>query len=604
MFQLVQPQVLDHRRWPGFATSWASHGLMILVLFNVSWPGDSSREALPMRVYSMEPLTLRLPDTLYTPPGPKGKASRKAGTGRKEGSGAPPAPSGGGPGRPAGPPGDNPAQARGPRTPRRRFELPEMKPRTDTGQTLLQLSSPPDVAMARQVPLPTMMFWSQNPTAVPKPKAKPFILPGRPAEQRPATQALLDAPPRLEPPNLESRVSSLKIASSAIKENPALPRPPGTTMPIRVFQPPPAKTTNERPVIDIAVGDPINVLATSQTLSAQSPLVSIPGGNQIGTMPSPPADDSGSLGGQGGGGGTGTSAQAGTGRPGTGGGGGGSGGSSSQGFGSGSGGKGVGQGSGGQGTGIAGDGSANGYPGGLGGRGGSSGYGFGSGAPGTMGSRGPGRGGFGGDATGIGAGGGTGNGTGGGSGGSGSGRGGGGQVLAITWGSRTPIPTGVPVRIEHPTATVFDVVVQSTSSELLTEGQETLSGRPIYMVYLPLGTAKQWILQYCEPAPQEDAPPQESRVVQLGAPSIIKAPAPVLVYKPPLDFPEDMAYLMVHGQISAKGRFHNMHIVRSASEKLDNAVLSSLEKWDFRPATQDGKPVLVEVLLAIPPDRN
>jgi hypothetical protein len=600
--------VLDHRRWPGFTISCATHLLMLGAIWYIDWPDDRAGEQVAMRVYSKQSLTLHLPERLHFETRQGGKRSAKAGSGRRIGAGAPAPPAPGESGRPAGAPGDNPAPARSPRPPRKRFELPEAPRRAGAEQTLLQLNSPPDMAMERQVPLPTMMFWSQEPARVPKPQAKAFVLPGRKTPERAPAMAPMDAPPRLEPPNLESTVTSLKVASSVVAPNPALPRPPGTTMPIRIFQPPAAKVADGKPIIDVSIGEAINVLALSPGISSHSSIVSIPGGNQIAGVAPPPDEAEGEVGGQGGSGPPGERAQAGTGRPGSGGGGGGLGGSSNQGEGLGGAGKGAGPGygSGRAGAGFGADG-ADGREGGLGGRGGQRGYGVGQDGIGVAGGITPARGGAGGTWSGTGDGAGDGKSQrrgGGGTGGAGSGAGAGSQAVSIVWGSTTPIPYNVPVRMLQPNRSAFDVLIQATASELGAEAEDALSGRPVYMVYLPLGTAKQWILQYCQPAPREDNAEREVAVVQLTAPSIIKAPFPLLVYKPPLKFPDDLAYMLVHGQISAEGRIFNLRVVRGAAQQVDNAVLSSLEKWEFRPASQDGMPVPVEILLAIPPDRS
>ena len=59
-------------------------------------------------------------------------------------------------------------------------------------------------------------------------------------------------------------------------------------------------------------------------------------------------------------------------------------------------------------------------------------------------------------------------------------------------------------------------------------------------------------------------------------------------------------YVMVHGLVATTGRFQDLSILGS-TEVLETAmVLGVLDQWEFRPATQDGRAVSVEILLAIP----
>jgi hypothetical protein len=57
---------------------------------------------------------------------------------------------------------------------------------------------------------------------------------------------------------------------------------------------------------------------------------------------------------------------------------------------------------------------------------------------------------------------------------------------------------------------------------------------------------------------------------------------------------------MVHGFVATTGRFQDLSILGS-TEPLETEIVSGvLEQWEFRPATQDGRAVTVEILLAIP----
>jgi hypothetical protein len=163
---------------------------------------------------------------------------------------------------------------------------------------------------------------------------------------------------------------------------------------------------------------------------------------------------------------------------------------------------------------------------------------------------------------------------------------------------------GTPLRVVHPSNGVFDVVVvQSSASETFPERADALSGRPIYTVYLQVGAPKEWILQYC--VPNMAGPMQSGNIVALGNPDSVGAPYPTVTVRPPEDWSHGTDYLLVHGFLDESGRFREMKILQSSQPRspTTDALLQYLAYWEFRPALQDGHPVKVEVILAVPPDR-
>ena len=164
--------------------------------------------------------------------------------------------------------------------------------------------------------------------------------------------------------------------------------------------------------------------------------------------------------------------------------------------------------------------------------------------------------------------------------------------------------SGTPLRIIHPTNGVFDVVVvQSSASQAFPEGAEALSGRPIYTVYLQVGASKEWILQFC--VPNVAGPIQTGGLVKLGNPEPVGAPYPTVTVRPPEDWQHGSEYLLVHGFLDESGHFREMKLLPSQepAAPTTSALLEYLAYWEFRPALQDGRPVKVEVILAVPPDR-
>jgi len=162
---------------------------------------------------------------------------------------------------------------------------------------------------------------------------------------------------------------------------------------------------------------------------------------------------------------------------------------------------------------------------------------------------------------------------------------------------------GTPLRIIHPNNAVFDVVVvQTSTSESFPDAAAALSGRPIYTVYLQVGANKEWVLQFC--VPDMSGPVQTGGLVQLGKPAPIGAPYPMVTVRPPEDWLHGSDYLLVHGFLDESGRFRDLRILpgEAAAAPTTSALLDYLGYWEFRPAVRDGRPVKVEVILAVPPD--
>lgn len=156
------------------------------------------------------------------------------------------------------------------------------------------------------------------------------------------------------------------------------------------------------------------------------------------------------------------------------------------------------------------------------------------------------------------------------------------------------------VIITRPASGTFDaVVVQSSPLDILPGRKDLLSGRPIFTVYLAVGTAREWTLYFC--VPEADHPRNTpSPVVTLTPVAPVAAPYPLRMVRPLVALPEYEKFLLVHGFVSAEGRVQRLKVVDPGSTTVDEAILSSVIDWQFRPATKDGQPILVEFLLAIP----
>ncbi|MGA2671599.1 MAG: hypothetical protein ABSE99_00110 [Terracidiphilus sp.] len=139
------------------------------------------------------------------------------------------------------------------------------------------------------------------------------------------------------------------------------------------------------------------------------------------------------------------------------------------------------------------------------------------------------------------------------------------------------------------------VVVGSSMEEQFPETAGLWSGRLAYTVYLHVGLAKSWILQYSL-ARADDA-------AEAGSIARLEAPWPYNIVRPNLSSDVVNAdALMVHGFVNEAGRFEALTIAFPLDFAQAQFVLDALAQWQFRPAMQNGRVAKVEVLLIIPED--
>jgi hypothetical protein len=156
--------------------------------------------------------------------------------------------------------------------------------------------------------------------------------------------------------------------------------------------------------------------------------------------------------------------------------------------------------------------------------------------------------------------------------------------------------------IRYPPEGRFDaVVVQAGAGDLVPEAEDLLTGRPVQTVYLEVGAAREWVLQYCTPHDTAGAAAQSGMVVSLGGPTKIQAPWIRTAALPPRRARSAKASLF-YGKLQVNGRFSEMHTLAKPQYKDLPELLPYLEQWEFRPAERDGVAAEIEVLLIIPPE--
>jgi hypothetical protein len=137
------------------------------------------------------------------------------------------------------------------------------------------------------------------------------------------------------------------------------------------------------------------------------------------------------------------------------------------------------------------------------------------------------------------------------------------------------------------------VVVGQSVDAQFPEIAEVWSGRLAYTVYLHVGLARSWILQY--------SLPRDADAASAGNANRLDAPWPYAIVRPNLAPGEVNAdAMMIHGFVDQSGHFEGLSMVFPQACPQAPFVLKSLEQWQFRPASQNGQSTRVEVLLIIP----
>jgi hypothetical protein len=157
------------------------------------------------------------------------------------------------------------------------------------------------------------------------------------------------------------------------------------------------------------------------------------------------------------------------------------------------------------------------------------------------------------------------------------------------------LPISGTTRLTLPKDGKFTVVVTGSSlAAPYAESVGALTGKMIYSVYVGVGLRKKWILQYCLPRNEEQ------KTVGKGRTQPVEAPWPYLVVRPDELGTSNREYVIVHGILTTDGRLDQLTPVFPQNLERRDLLMSSLKQWTFRPATRDGVPSDVEILLIIP----
>jgi len=118
------------------------------------------------------------------------------------------------------------------------------------------------------------------------------------------------------------------------------------------------------------------------------------------------------------------------------------------------------------------------------------------------------------------------------------------------------------------------VVVGSSLAEDYPETVHLWSADWRTTVYLHVGAAKNWILQYSLPGAQEAA--------SAGSFSRPDAPWPYDITRPSIDADSNTDAIMVHGFVNTAGRFEQLAVVFPTELAETKFLLHALQQWRFQ----------------------
>jgi hypothetical protein len=143
-------------------------------------------------------------------------------------------------------------------------------------------------------------------------------------------------------------------------------------------------------------------------------------------------------------------------------------------------------------------------------------------------------------------------------------------------------------------SSTFSIPLRPASRTVPRVIEARFSGRNIYTMVIPIENmpeyAGDWIIWFAESAPGAGGAPQ------------IRAPLPFkkMVPDQPLAGNLTVQRVQIGATLGVDGKLAQVSLLSKAGPALTDAVLQDTKAWEFKPATRDGTPVGVEVVIEIP----
>jgi hypothetical protein len=143
-------------------------------------------------------------------------------------------------------------------------------------------------------------------------------------------------------------------------------------------------------------------------------------------------------------------------------------------------------------------------------------------------------------------------------------------------------------------SSTFSVPLRPASRTVPRAIDARFSGRNIYTMVIPIENmpeyAGDWIIWFAERTPVAGDSP------------LIRAPVPFrkMVPDTPLAAKPTVQRIQIGATLGADGKLAQVAVLSKAGPALTDAVLRDADSWEFKPATRDGAPVSIEVVIEIP----
>ena len=151
----------------------------------------------------------------------------------------------------------------------------------------------------------------------------------------------------------------------------------------------------------------------------------------------------------------------------------------------------------------------------------------------------------------------------------------------------------------------YGIILISNSQTALMEARGTLTGSPIYTVYLDVPEApRKWIMQFCLPNSGSRRLNISNGVIRIRPRK--KVSPPFAMRMQPLESmasstPDGIpARVIIYAVVDEEGILKNFRVVHGSNPETDNVILASLRSWEFLPAFRGDEPVTVEALFGVP----
>jgi hypothetical protein len=131
--------------------------------------------------------------------------------------------------------------------------------------------------------------------------------------------------------------------------------------------------------------------------------------------------------------------------------------------------------------------------------------------------------------------------------------------------------------------------------------------KKIYTTYLPM-PGKQWVLEYCAPAPPEKKlpekkPPERPGQISMHPDEGLVAPTIEERFdfkRSPVPAEKADQLIILRGAIEENGTVTAVAVYQGVTPETDRAAREAFAQWKFMPALREGKPTRVEILVGVP----